>query len=248
MARRIRGTPTADWRTWPMSIASSVWADRWPGSALPSATGPGPMTSTPRSGKTASRTGNFRAAGSAWAAPTTRFPSGCSSAASIAGCSPTITRRTRWTKLDDQPVDGQGFAVDTKRKLLVGVGRGRITVYRHRPQQLQAASHQGPRCRGHRQRGQRRRMGLRSGRGPHGGLGIVGARQGLRPRPRHQDVGGQAGGRRAQGRPVARNGVFGRWRYVPSLNAFIAVSDANGNVFFYKHVAGKRIAATNAPE
>ena len=33
------------------------------------------------------------------------------------------------------------------------------------------------------------------------------------------------------------SGVFGRWRYVPSLNAFIAVSDANGNVFFYKYSA-----------
>jgi len=34
------------------------------------------------------------------------------------------------------------------------------------------------------------------------------------------------------------SGLFGRWRYVPSLNASIAVSDANGNVFFYKYSAG----------
>ena len=36
----------------------------------------------------------------------------------------------------------------------------------------------------------------------------------------------------------AENGVFGRWRYVAGLNAFIAVSDAGGNVFFYKQTTG----------
>jgi hypothetical protein len=45
----------------------------------------------------------------------------------------------------------------------------------------------------------------------------------------------------------ARNGVFGRWRYVASVNAFIAVSNAGGNVFFYKHAAGEGRPASAVP-
>ena len=45
----------------------------------------------------------------------------------------------------------------------------------------------------------------------------------------------------------AGNGVFGRWRYVASVSAFIAVSDANGNVYFYKHTAGDGQTGKGAP-
>ena len=34
--------------------------------------------------------------------------------------------------------------------------------------------------------------------------------------------------------PPTRNGIFGRWRYVPALDAFVAVTAAGGNVHFYK--------------
>ena len=84
--------------------------------------------------------------------------------------------------------------------------------------------------------------------GSHRRMGVMGTGEGLRPRPRCQAMGIAADGRRAEGCSLARNGVFGRWRYVPSVNAFIAVTDANANVFFYKHVPGKGIAATHAPE
>ena len=34
--------------------------------------------------------------------------------------------------------------------------------------------------------------------------------------------------------PTTPNGIFGRWRYVPSLEAFVVVTASNGNVHFYK--------------
>ena len=36
----------------------------------------------------------------------------------------------------------------------------------------------------------------------------------------------------------ARNGTFGRWRYVPEYNVFLLVNSASSNVFFYKNTAG----------
>lgn len=36
----------------------------------------------------------------------------------------------------------------------------------------------------------------------------------------------------------ARNGTYGRWRYVPEYNVFILVNSATSNVFFYKNTAG----------
>ena len=37
-------------------------------------------------------------------------------------------------------------------------------------------------------------------------------------------------------------------RHVPNVNAFVAVSDANANVFFYKHAAGKGQATEGVVE
>jgi hypothetical protein len=34
---------------------------------------------------------------------------------------------------------------------------------------------------------------------------------------------------------AARQGTFGRWRYVPSLDVFVVVNDVCGNVFVYRH-------------
>ena len=34
------------------------------------------------------------------------------------------------------------------------------------------------------------------------------------------------------------NGTFGRWRYVPSVNAFVLVTGIDVNVHFYKLTAG----------
>ena len=40
------------------------------------------------------------------------------------------------------------------------------------------------------------------------------------------------------------NGVYGRWRYVPSVNAFVVVTGIDDNVYFYKASSG---AGTPAP-
>ena len=43
----------------------------------------------------------------------------------------------------------------------------------------------------------------------------------------------------ATGAPgVGSNGIYGRWRYVPSVNAFVVVTSADDNVYFYKASAG----------
>lgn len=36
----------------------------------------------------------------------------------------------------------------------------------------------------------------------------------------------------------ARNGTYGRWRYLPEYNVFILVNSVTSNVFFYKNTAG----------
>ena len=33
-------------------------------------------------------------------------------------------------------------------------------------------------------------------------------------------------------------GTYGRWRYIPRVNAFILVNDVDENVYFYKHTGG----------
>jgi hypothetical protein len=146
--------------------------------------------------------------------------------------------KNAWSKLDDQPVDGQGFAVDTKRKVLVGVGRGRITLYDIGRDNFKQQTIKAP-----------------------GGEDVVNAGNaaGWDYDPVADRMVGWAawvpgkvyafdldakkwevkqpdGGPKVT--PTARNGVFGRWRYVASVNAFIAVSDAGGNVVFYKYTVG----------
>jgi len=39
------------------------------------------------------------------------------------------------------------------------------------------------------------------------------------------------------------NGTYGRWRYVPTVNAFVLVTAWDENVWFYKHTAGERYPA-----
>lgn len=43
------------------------------------------------------------------------------------------------------------------------------------------------------------------------------------------------------------NGTFGRWRYIPSKNAFIEVSDVNQNVYIYKLSSGSGSVPPPAP-
>ena len=129
--------------------------------------------------------------------------------------------------------------MDTKRKLLVGVGRGRVVLYDIGRNEFKQQNLKLP-----------------------GGGDIVhtGNAAGLDYDPILDRVVGWASWapgkvydldldakkwelHETEGGPkvarAARNGVFGRWRYVASANAFIAVSDANGNVFFYKAAANK---------
>ncbi|MFI5380922.1 MAG: hypothetical protein ACHRHE_16610, partial [Tepidisphaerales bacterium] len=148
-----------------------------------------------------------------------------------------------WAKLDDQPVDGQGFAVDTKRKLLVGVGRGRITLYDIGRNNFKQQTIKAPGAEDIVNAGNAagwdydpvvdRMVGWASW--------APGKVYALDVDAKKWEVEQPDGGPKVA--PSARNGVFGRWRYVASVNAFIAVSNANGNVFFYKHAAGKGSAA-----
>jgi hypothetical protein len=43
------------------------------------------------------------------------------------------------------------------------------------------------------------------------------------------------------------NGVYNRWQYVPSVNAFVTVVSVDGNVYFYKLTAGMGIARERQP-
>jgi hypothetical protein len=43
------------------------------------------------------------------------------------------------------------------------------------------------------------------------------------------------------------NGVYGRWRYVPKVNAFISVVGISTNVYFYKLTAGMGVEAGGKP-
>jgi hypothetical protein len=47
------------------------------------------------------------------------------------------------------------------------------------------------------------------------------------------------------GAPGVPNGIFGRWRYVPSVNAFILVTSASDDVHFYKFSAGNPLSVSN---
>src|SRR5688572_7217617 len=43
------------------------------------------------------------------------------------------------------------------------------------------------------------------------------------------------------------NGIYGRWRYVPSVNAFVVVTHIDGDVYFYKASAGTGAPAPTPP-
>ena len=151
--------------------------------------------------------------------------------------------KNTWATLDDQPAVGMGFTVDTKRGLLVGVGCGHLVVY--------DITH-----------GNFKQQSLKI---PGGGEVInTGNAAGLDYDPVADRIVGWAAwapGKiyaldweakkwdllQADGGPMptatSKNGVFGRWRYVASVNAFIAVGDAWGDVYFYKYSVGKGQAA-----
>lgn len=143
-----------------------------------------------------------------------------------------------WTNLDSQPADGQGLAVDTKRKLLVGLGHGHMSLYDIGNENFKQQTINAP-----------------------GGEDVVNAENAagwdydpvadrmiawtaLAPAnvyafdlaARKWDLKQTDGGPKMP--TAARNGVFGRWRYVAGVNAFIVVPDAGGNVFFYKNTKG----------
>ena len=42
------------------------------------------------------------------------------------------------------------------------------------------------------------------------------------------------------------NGIYGRWRYVPSVDAFVLVTDIDQNVYFYKMPAGTAVQGAGA--
>ncbi len=153
--------------------------------------------------------------------------------------------RNAWGQLDKEPVDGLGFAVDTKRKLLVGAGRGRLVLYDigrsdFKQQNLKIPGGEDVIRAGN-------AAGLDydpvSDRIVGWAAWVPGKVYALDLDAKRWEVRETKGGPKVA--PSARNGVFGRWRYVPSANAFIAVTDANANVFFYKYAAGEGRSANS---
>jgi len=147
--------------------------------------------------------------------------------------------RNTWAHLDDQPVVGLGFAVDTKRKMLVGAGRGRLVLYDIGQNNFKQQNLKIPGAEDIVHAGNAAGLDYDpvSDRMVGWAAWVPGKVYALDLDAKKWEVMQVEGGPKVA--PHARNGVFGRWRYVASVNAFITVSDANGNVFFYKHAAGK---------
>jgi len=210
-------------RTWVYDFEAKKWEDRQPGGPLPG--------------------GGF-CMGCAYAPVSKRLFFG----SAHRGLFAYDYEKNTWAKLDDQPVDGQGFAVDTKRRLLVGVGRGRITLYDIGRNNFKQQTIKAPGAEDVVNAGNAAGFDYDpvSDRMVGWASWAPGKVFGLDLDAKTWEVKQADGGPKVS--PSARNGVFGRWRYVPSVNAFIAVSDAGGNVFFYKYAAGTGQAVKAQPE
>ena len=146
-----------------------------------------------------------------------------------------------WKRLDSKGSYYQTAAIDTKRNLYIQVGQGAITAYDlGKPGSA--------------------RVTLQT----TGDNAIVGAdNPGVEYDAVSDRLVGWSGGaaysldldskvwekRSAIGAPSATaNGIFGRWRYVPSHNVFVAVTGMDVDVHFFKASAGaaKKAAADRA--
>jgi hypothetical protein len=138
----------------------------------------------------------------------------------------------KWTKLNGDNFYYQTLAVDTRRGLLIGAGNKAVFAYELKKGNL------------------KRQEWKMSGAEEF----IQGANPGLDYDPVADKVVGWHKGKvyaldvekrawtmkdAAGGPKDSANGTYGRWRYVPGVNAFILVTDWDKNVYFYKHTAGK---------
>lgn len=141
--------------------------------------------------------------------------------------------KNKWKQRNDVFLSSRTAVVDTKRGLLVVVGQGEVVSYNLRG-------------------GDYREHDWKT----IGGEGLVNqSSPGLAYDPVSDRIVGWAGGsvyslnldaktwteHKASGGPNADslNDVYGLWRYVPSLNAFIIMPGVKKNVYFYKLTAGK---------
>ncbi len=204
-------------RTWVFDLAGSSWTDRAP------ATSPGggfgcTATYAPDSGKLW------------WGA--------C--AASFAGLWSYDDDTNTWTKHNDDNFYEHTSAYDSTRGLLVVVGNGEVFAYDVRGQSYtrQAWSTSG------------------------GDAFIARSAPGLDYDPVADRIVGWHGGPvyaldveartwtafNPPGAPATtNNGIYGRWRYVPGVNAFVVVTDIDANVHFYKLTDGGALPTDPAP-
>jgi hypothetical protein len=140
--------------------------------------------------------------------------------------------QNQWTKHNSDLITRRTATIDTKRGLLIVVGKGNVLSY-----------------------GIREKNYLKQVWNTTGGEYFIGSQKpGLAYDPTTDRIVGWAGGsvyalnpdtkiwtqHSAEGAPSTEAivGVYGLWRYVPSLNAFVVVTSPLGNVHFYKFSAG----------
>jgi len=133
----------------------------------------------------------------------------------------------RWMKAGEDIVHSRTCAVDTKRGLLVVVGQGEVLAYDLR---AGAPARQVWKTRAGDAFVAKERVGLDYDPLADRIVGWAGgAVHALDPESKVWDVVGAPG---APAPTVA--GIYGRWRYVPSLGAFVLVTDIDENVHFFK--------------
>jgi hypothetical protein len=125
-----------------------------------------------------------------------------------------------------------GCAVDTKRGLLVVMGGGKMKAFNLRADKLTAEVWQTT---GGEEFLKQGGVGFEYDQtadklvGWNGGKVYV-----LDPEKKAWTVNDPPGAPK----PCNNNGIYGRWRYVPSVNAFVLVTGIDANVHFYKLTAG----------
>jgi hypothetical protein len=142
-----------------------------------------------------------------------------------------------WTRINSDVLNNSscGMAIDTKRRTLLIVGGG--SVYAYNLDNLGAGSQTWTTTGGSSfvsQGAQGLEYDPVADRyvGWKGGAVYV-----LDPVTKAWTVNNPAGGP-PSGVPGVRNGVYNRWQYVPSVNAFVTVVSVDGNVYFYKLTEG----------
>ena len=146
----------------------------------------------------------------------------------------------QWTKHDSYSYYETGMAVDTKRGLLFIVGAGNVIVYAVGSNNF---TRQTWSTTGATALVSAAKLGLEYDPVADKIVGWNGgAVYGLNPDTRVWTQYGSTGAPTAEA-----TGTYGRWRYVPSVNAYIVANSKDDNVHFFKLTAGGGTAITSAP-